>query len=516
MDYYSLNSQYGISEYVVNSFLIENMLIATDGLTRRLYVVKDHKLNPEVMDYRKAFKSQWPDSEWEPIPKSELVDLQQKHSVFTSKEEHTDLQTDVVRTFEAAVKKRASDIHIRVGTKYTKIYFRIDGKLVFYNDLVDDKGQRFVQALYQTMCEGRSSTTFTYTESVDAKVKESHVESLGLSGGRLASRPKEDLVVVVIRLLRKNTKSLVLNELGVTGKQEKILQRVISKPSGVVFISGPTNSGKSTLAKCMCEIVTSRDPGIHMITVEDPIESTISGAVQTPLTCLDRGSPGALSKAWGDAISNLMRLDPDQIYIGEVRDFTSATGAIAAAQTGHKVYTTIHTHNPIDIIPRLKSFNVDMDLITDSSLITCLIGQRLAPLLCKQCGIPYSKHVHNIDAVYRDLIETHCNTENINFANTDGCEECNYTGYKGMTGIYEIIETNADFMDIFQKNGKLAAYEYWYKQGGVTLCENAISLINSGRIDPIYSHSHVSSLDRDIQMFTDEIRNAVNKNLKVA
>lgn len=515
-EYFSISSQYGLSDINPSPFLVENMLIATNGENRTLYVVKDHKLHPEVMDYRQLFFKQWPQTIWEPIAKSKLIELQQRNDVFTSKEEHSDLQADIVHTFEVAAKRRASDIHIRVGNKYTKIFFRIDQKLVFYTDLVDDKGVRFVQALYQTMCEGRTAPTFTFSEPVDAKVKESHVESLGLNGGRLATRPTDEKGLIVIRLLRKNNKSLTLRELGVTDEQERILQRVISKPSGVVFMSGPTNSGKSTLAKCMAEIVTSRDPGIHLLTVEDPIESTIAGAVQTPLICIDRGTPGALSKAWGDAIANLMRLDPDQIYIGEVRDFTSATGAISAAQTGQKVYTTIHTHNPIDIIPRLKSFNVDMDLITDSSLLTCLIGQRLAPLLCEHCKQAYVKHSHKVDPVYRELIETHCIPSGVYIANEEGCEHCNHTGYKGMTGIYEIIETNANFMQIFQAKGKLAAYEYWYQQGGQTLAANAISLINQGKIDPVYSHSNVSSLDRDIQMFTDEIRNSVTSKLKVA
>ncbi|ECO4313207.1 Flp pilus assembly complex ATPase component TadA [Salmonella enterica] len=515
-EYFSLSSQHGLADYPTSAFLIENMLISTNGEARTLYVVKDHKLNPEVMDYRKAFVRHWPNTNWEPVAKSELIDLQQRNDVYTSKEEHSDLQSDIVHTFEVAAKRRASDIHIRVGSKYTKIFFRIDGKLVFYNDLVDDKGTRFVQALYQTMCEGRTQPTFTFKEPVDAKVKESHVENLGLNGGRLATRPTDEKGLIVIRLLRKSSKTLTLKELGVTGEQEKILQRVITKPTGVVFMSGPTNSGKSTLAKCMAEIVTSRDPGIHMLTVEDPIESTIAGAVQTPLICNDRGTPGALSKAWGDAIANLMRLDPDQVYIGEVRDFTSATGAISAAQTGHKVYTTIHTNNPIDIIPRLKSFNVDMDLITDSSLVTCLIGQRLAPLLCESCKQPYSISKTNIDNVYRDLIEAHCDTDKVYLCNQSGCEHCNNTGYKGMTGIYEIIETNANFMQVFQNKGKVAAYEYWYQQGGQTLSSNALRLINDGRIDPVYSHSNVSSLDRDIQMFTDEIRNSVKSKLKVA
>ncbi|ECG8638388.1 pilus assembly protein PilQ, partial [Salmonella enterica subsp. arizonae] len=145
---------------------------------------------------------------------------------------------------------------------------------------------------------------------------------------------------------------------------------------------------------------------------EDPIESPIRGAVQTPLILADRSDRELMGKAWGKAISNLMRLDPDFIYIGEVRDSTSATGVIEAAQTGHNVITTIHTSHPIDIIQRLRRFGVDQDLLTDATLITCLIGLRLTPLLCPNCKRPYTSHKSEIEQELQELIEKHTDSHN--------------------------------------------------------------------------------------------------------
>jgi type II secretory ATPase GspE/PulE/Tfp pilus assembly ATPase PilB-like protein len=183
----------------------------------------------------------------------------------------------------------------------------------------------------------------------------------------------------------------------------------------------------------MAESITRDDSGINLLTVEDPIESPIRGAIQTPLILADRSDRELMAKAWGKAISNLMRLDPDSIYIGEVRDSTSATGVIEAAQTGHNVITTIHTSHPIDIIQRLRRFGVDQDLLTDATLITCLIGLRLTPLLCKHCRRPYEEHKDEVDDYLRELIDKYTESQNAFLINESGCEYCENTGIKGRT-----------------------------------------------------------------------------------
>lgn len=412
----------------------------------------------------------------------------------------SDAQNKVIEIIRSAVELRSSDIHFRIDSSYFQVAFRIDGIKRPMNNFGGsaEHGRLLVNALYNSMCTEQSQSTLSSTESSDARLKEEFVSEFGLSTGRFASRPgNSDTLLAVVRLITKRKQQLELEQLGLTEKQASSIRRTLSKPSGAIFSSGPTGHGKSTLSQCMAESVLRDDPGINLVTVEDPIESPIRGAVQTPLILADRSDRELMGKAWGKAISNLMRLDPDYIYIGEVRDSTSATGVIEAAQTGHSVITTIHTSHPIDIIQRLRRFGVDQDLLTDATLITCLIGLRLTPLLCPACKKPYREHKAGIEEELCELIEKHTKSESAFLQSENGCEKCNHTGIKGRTGVFEVIETDYIFMSLYEQKGKFKAWQHWRENGGETLCENITRLINEGRVDPVIAHKKICNLDRD-------------------
>lgn len=413
--------------------------------------------------------------------------------------DQTDIQDKILQIIKLAVEMRASDIHIRIGN-FTQIYFRIDGSrnVMQQFESTSEYGQRLVQTLYNSMCAERSSGTFSYSEPCDAKIREEYVQAFGLSTGRFASRPgSSGQVIVVIRLISRRKQSMTLAELGLSADQQNAIRRSLAKPAGVIMSSGPTGHGKSTLSQCMAEIYTAENPGMNMLSVEDPIESPIEGTFQTPLIHADRSDSAKMGRAWAKAMSNLMRLDPDCIYIGEVRDDTSGNGVIEAAQTGHTVITTIHTNHPIDIIQRLRRWGVDQDLLTDATLITCLIGLRLVKKLCPVCRLSYIENRGLVDEIYRSVIDKHTSVNNVFLLNKDGCDNCNHTGVKGRTGVFEVIETDHEFMSLYERKGKFSAYSYWRKKGGVTLCQNAIQLINQGIIDPVITHKSICNLDRD-------------------
>lgn len=508
MEFHNLGGAQGVPDFKVSPAVRQSVVLFSEEGVTKLHVSKTDTNHPDVLDFINNYKRAKPKSKIYFVEKSRIVELTERSGIVED-EEKSATQSQIIDILSAAVQKRATDVHIRLGDDYCQVLFRIDRILTHYTEINAERGERMITSLYQTMCVGQNNPTFTLSKSVEANVSDEYVHTLGLNGGRLATRPTQEKAVIVIRLLNKRSKALSLSQLGMTPEQQDIVERVTAIPTGVVILSGPTNSGKSTLAQSMCEMVTDSDPGTHLITVEDPIENNIRGAVQTPLQVVNRSNPGEMGRAWADAIANLMRLDPDQMLIGEIRDYASATGAIAAAQTGHKVYTTLHTHFPIEIISRLKTLEVDEDLITDSSLIVCLIGQRLAPILCPDCKVKFTVERENLKPVDRKIIEMHCETENVYLNNPRGCIKCNMTGYKGMTGIYEIIETDADFMQIYHEKGKTQAYEYWYKNGGQTLTENLISWINKGLVDPIYAHRKVCNLDRDGRVFTKHARSAV-------
>lgn len=471
-----------------------------------LLVLDEINDNPFYFEFVKKLRTKdiRPEVEW--VTREEIANLS---SIFDmSKDSHGDSNTQsqdtVIRIIKKAVDMRASDIHFRLEPSFFLVSFRIDGIKRKINDFQDscENGKKILQTLYHSMCTEQSTTTLSYTEPSEARIKEQFVTEFGLSTGRFASRPgsTQDNLFAVVRLISKRRQQLELESLGLTPKQVSILRRVLNKPSGVIFSSGPTGHGKSTLSQCMAENVTSSDQGINLITVEDPVESPIRGAVQTPLIIADRSDRALIGAAWGKAISNLMRLDPDYIYIGEVRDSTSATGVIEAAQTGHNVITTIHTSHPIDIIQRLRRFGVDEDLLTDATLITCLVGLRLSPVLCPHCKKPFNAHadaVRKAEPEVIELIEKYVEADGVFLINEQGCEKCNYTGVNGRIGVFEVIETDYRFMSLYKNRGKFAAWQHWRKNGGETLCERITSLINAGMVDPVMSHKKICNLDRD-------------------
>lgn len=484
--------------------ILDNVLLLKDNNEGdyQLFVVSQFDSNPHYFDFKKQLskKKISPQVSW--VSREELAETSNSFdsTATSSSETNTPTQNKVIAIIKNAVELRASDIHFRIDSTYFQVSFRIDGMkrpMKMFGDSAE-KGRLLVNTLYNSMCTEQSTPTLSTTESSDARLKEEFVSEFGLSTGRFASRPgNSDTLIAVVRLITKRKQQLELEHLGLTQKQASAIRRTLSKPSGAIFSSGPTGHGKSTLSQCMAESVTRDDSGINLVTVEDPIESPIRGAIQTPLILADRSDRELMGKAWGKAISNLMRLDPDFIYIGEVRDSTSATGVIEAAQTGHNVITTIHTSHPIDIIQRLRRFGVDQDLLTDATLITCLIGLRLAPLLCTHCRRPYEENKGKIEQELRELIDKHTEHQNAYLINESGCEYCENTGIKGRTGVFEVIETDYTFMSLYEQKGKFAAWKHWRKNGGETLCENITMLINEGKVDPVIAHKKICNLDRD-------------------
>ncbi|ERT14896.1 GspE/PulE family protein [Photorhabdus temperata] len=488
---------------VVPEIIKENARLLQDNQSKGyiLYVVNDIQNNTHFYDLRKKLRVKG----YEHIVEySNRQHIEKINHIFNTSEhendaDQTDIQDKILLIIKTAVEMRSSDIHIQIGS-FTQVYFRIDGSrnvMQQFENTVEN-GQRLVQTLFNSMCTERSSSTFSYNEPCDAKIREEYVQAYGLSTGRFASRPgSSGKVIVVIRLISRRKQSLTLGELGLSEAQQNAIKRSLAKPAGVILSSGPTGHGKSTLSQCMAEIYTSENPGMNMLSVEDPIESPIEGTFQTPLIIADRSDSSKMGRAWGKSMSNLMRLDPDCIYIGEVRDNTSGNGVIEAAQTGHIVVTTIHTNHPIDIIQRLRRWGVDQDLLTDATLITCLIGLRLVKKLCPICKLSYVDHRQIVDSLFHEVIDKYTNINNVYLVNSKGCDCCNYTGIKGRTGVFEVIETDYEFMKLYEKEGKFAAYAYWRRNGGITLCQNAIQLINDGIIDPIITHKSICNLDRD-------------------
>src|SRR5260364_271090 len=264
---------------------------------------------------------------------------------------------------------------------------------------------------------------------------------------------------------------------------------------------GVTGSGKSTSLQVALSLLLQRHEGrINLMTIEQPLEYVIPGAVQTPLLC-DLDDPRAVSEAWSRAISNLMRLDPDVMMVGELRDLPSAVAAIQAALTGHGLWTTTHAKGAFASLDRLADLGVAPRRLGDASLFTGLINQPLAPTLCSACKRPCAEHIHEIEDDLRARIEAFTNVKKVYLRGTrPDCPACGGMGVTGRTVVAEIVLTAQPLMDIYraEAGGSAAAKSYWVKQmKGITKCRHLIEKINQGWIDPKMGEEAVCSLAED-------------------
>lgn len=456
-----------------------------------LYVLDELDASTEFFELREQLRSQGlnPGVTW--CNREELEKISQQFSDRSeSVEGVSDFQNLVLGMIAEATGMRGSDIHIRIEHKYTRVLYRIDGNLRPMHSHSAEWGARLVNALYNSMSEEQSKTTLSFTEPCDARVREEFVNGYGLSTIRFASRPGgQGRLAVALRLVSRRKQSLHFEQLGLTSAEETMLRRALTS-SGGTFFSGPTGHGKSTVCQVSAEFLAREDPGENIMSVEDPIESPIEGVFQTPLGL----------QTFAEAIKNLLRMDPDRIYNGEVRDAGTANGVIEAIQTGAPVLTTIHNNSPADIPQRLRRFGVDEDLLFDPTIISCLVGLRLVPLLCTHCRIPWQQGRGSVSPVMQDMVETHADAARAYLRNPGGCECCGNTGIHGRTAIFEVIETDNRFMRLYSKKDKMTAYLDWIDRGGVTLCQNLLRMINSGVTDPVWAHRRIINLDRDARL----------------
>lgn len=461
-----------------------------------LYVLSELGGNTEFYELKEQLRSQGLETGVTWCDREELEKITQQFSDGgrDSVEGTSDFQNLNLTLVAEATKMRGSDIHIRIEHKFTRVLYRIDGNLRRIRTESAEWGTRLVNALYNSMCEEHSKTTLSFTESCDARVREEFVNGYGLSTIRFASRPGgQGRLAVALRLVSRRKQSLHFEQLGLTPAEETTLRRLLNG-SGGTFFSGPTGHGKSTVCQVSAEFLAREDPGENIMSVEDPIESPIEGVFQTPLGM----------QSFAEAIRNLLRMDPDRIYNGEVRDAGTANGVIEAIQTGAPVLTTIHTNSPADIPQRLRRFGVDEDLLFDPTIVSGLVGLRLVPLLCSHCKIPWHKGREGVSPVMVDMVETHADISGVYLRNPGGCSHCGESGIHGRTGIFEVTETDNRYMRLYSERGKMAAYLDWINRGGITLCQNLLRLINSGVADPVWTHRRIINLDRDTRLKAGE------------
>lgn len=412
-------------------------------------------------------------------------------------------QNRVLGYFREALAQHASDIHFRIGEKgLTRILYRIHGELGEIGHLETAEGETLARTIIHSMCDD-AEPSFHENRPQSARLRKEFLRQVGLFGARYEHYPTEFGLLVVMRLIPDdgdNPSSLV--ELGLLPEQIVLLEQMLMTPEGMMLISGPTGSGKSTTLRTLCRMYMGITNGSrHLLTFEDPVEGGIPGAVQCGIKA-DRSNPEEISQAWTSGLTSAMRLDPDAILVGEQRDRNSAMASIIAALTGHILLSTVHTPDAIRILDRLiETFGVSASLVIDPQVMMGLMSQRLVQTLCPHCKLDYAERLSAqslppLTDLQKNLLAEHTETRHIAFRHPNGCPHC-WKGNGGRKAISEVIRPDAMFMDMYKREGKLQTRSYWvHFMQGITRRAHLQHYLNAGQVDPLSAHL-ICPLDED-------------------
>ena len=331
---------------------------------------------------------------------------------------------------EQAVRQRASDIHIEPMENQVRVRYRIDGTL-YEKQTYTLKALAAIVARIKIIggmdiSEKRKPQDGRITQIVDRMEYDIRVSVLPTVYGEK----------VVMRLTSKTALTREKSQLGLNEQEMKVFDHILSNPHGILLVTGPTGSGKSTTLYTALSELNSEE--VNIITVEDPVEANIDGINQVQV------NPKA-NLTFASALRSILRQDPDIIMIGEIRDTETAEIAVQASITGHMVVSTLHTNSAASTVTRLADMGIEPYLIADSTV--GIIAQRLVRRLCNSCKIETTP-----DADERELLGLSTD-EPVKIYKPCGCSKCDNTGYKGRIGVYEIMEVTPDLKRIIAKNG---------------------------------------------------------------
>jgi len=330
--------------------------------------------------------------------------------------------------FTEAVQLGASDIHFEPENSFLRIRYRIDGVL------------RQVRSLHKSFWSAMMVRlkVMSNMNIAETRAPQDGRISLRLSGRpidfRVASHPTTHGENMVLRILDRQKGIVALDQLGLDGAALNMLKMIIAKPEGIVLVTGPTGSGKTTTLYSVLNHVNTES--VNIMTLEDPVEY--------PLALIRQTSVNESAKLdFANGIRSMMRQDPDIILVGEIRDHPTAEMAFRAAMTGHQVYSTLHTNSAIGAIPRLLDIGILPDIMAGN--IIGIVAQRLIRVLCRQCKYPYQP-----DAPERKLLGLEPN-QDITLYRATGCNICHHQGYNGRLAIMELLKMDHDLDDLVSR-----------------------------------------------------------------
>jgi type IV pilus assembly protein PilB len=335
----------------------------------------------------------------------------------------------VVRLIDAllteAVQRGVSDIHFEPESSFLRIRYRIDGVL------------RQVRSLHKSFWPAMvvRLKVMSNMNIAETRAPQDGRISLRLTGRsidfRVASHPTTHGENLVLRILDRQKGIVPLDQIGLDESALNLLKLIISKPEGIVLVTGPTGSGKTTTLYSVLNHVNTE--AVNIMTLEDPVEYPLAQIRQTSVS-------EAAKMDFASGIRSMLRQDPDIILVGEIRDQPTAEMAFSAAMTGHQVYSTLHTNSAIGAIPRLLDIGILPDIMAGN--IIGIVAQRLVRILCRDCKYPYTP-----DSMERQLLGIKAQ-QDITLYRAAGCDACNHQGYKGRLALMELLKLDYDLDDL--------------------------------------------------------------------
>ncbi|MDR3490507.1 MAG: ATPase, T2SS/T4P/T4SS family [Gammaproteobacteria bacterium] len=383
-----------------------------------------------------------------------------------------------------AVAQNVSDIHIQVRQTYSKIRMRQHGELHVYAEWSEKLGREIASVAFNKETD-HATSHFNPMVPQDASMPlKIHGKDIRL---RLASVPAHggfDMVMRILATGEERTKTL--EDLGYTTEQVDLIKMALKLPFGAIIVAGPTGSGKTTtLAACM-EMVENT---AKLYSIEDPVEKVVEEATQVPVNSekADR-SFASMGRA-------ALRMDPDVIILGEMRDEDTANVMVRASITGHLVLTTLHTNRATAIITRLVDMGISPVLLSDSSVLRCLVCQRLVPKVCLGCAIPLRSSVKHEPFIAGWEAVLGADIINAAHARGPGCDKCNRTGVGGRSVVAEVIWVDEEGRQFIQKCDTTSWERYLKENGWMDFSARAVQLIKAGVIDPFDAEKVVGPIN---------------------
>lgn len=372
----------------------------------------------------------------------------------------------VAKTIEEALHRRASDIHVEPFQERVRIRYRVDGVLIE------------VASLEMTLLAPLTSRLKIMAGLDIAEKRKPQDGRISFrandpDGGardidiRTSVLPASHGETIVMRLLDKERGLMSLEKLGFEGRDRERFSNIIARPNGIVLVTGPTGSGKTTTLYAALKELNRSD--VKIITAEDPVEFNIAGINQ----CQVRSRIGL---SFARILRAMLRQAPNVILVGEIRDKETAEIAVQAALTGHLVFSTLHTNDATSAITRLCDMGVKPFLVSAS--VQAVLAQRLLRVLCKSCRQPYEPSHAELRSVGIDP----ASVGDTPIYRAEGCEECGSTGYRGRLGIYELLQMDNTLREMtFRSEPMVRLREYAWQSGGMsTLLQDGVRKVLEG------------------------------------